>query len=126
MEETGLKQTDAGEAVESEYRGKGWPCMILASILLLVSSCGTESVYALGVGLANFVYTDKIPTDYLAEQASGKECNLLKSIEDGGPMCRDSFERQIIEKPIYCYRTLGQPTCYATPDPYGTGAERIR
>ena len=41
-------------------------------------------------------------------------------------MCRDSFERQIIEKPIYCYRTLGRPTCYATPDPYGTGAERIR
>ena len=76
--------------------------------------------------LANFVHTDKLPTDYIAERASGNECNLLKSIEDSGPMCRDSFKREVIEKPIYCYRTLGQPTCYATPDPYGTGTKRIR
>lgn len=126
MKETGLEQTGAEEAVESIYKGRRWPCLLLIPILLVLNSCGTESVYALGAGLANFVYTDKIPTDYIAEHASGKQCNLLKSIEDGGPMCRDSFERQIIEKPIYCYRTLGQPTCYATPDPYGTGAERIR
>lgn len=121
-----LEQTGAGDAVESECRGRVRPCLLLASMLFLLVSCGTESVYVLGAGLANFVYTDKLPTDYIAEQASGKECNLLKAIEDGGPMCRDSFDRQIIEKPIYCYRTLGQPTCYATPDPYGTGAERIR
>ncbi len=121
-----LEQTGAGEAVESEFQGRARPCLILASILFLLTACGTESVYVIGAGLANFVHTDKLPTDYIAERASGKECNLLKSIEDGGPMCRDSFKREVIEKPIYCYRTLGQPTCYATPDPYGTGAERIR
>ncbi len=121
-----LEKTSAEEAVESEVQGRVTPCLILVPILFLFASCGTESVFALGAGLANFVYTDKLPTDYIAERASGKECNLLKAIEDGGPMCRDSFVRQIIEKPIYCYRTLGQPTCYATPDPYGTGAERIR
>ena len=121
-----LEQTGAGEAVESEFQGRAQPCLILASILFLLTACGTESVYVTGPGLANFVHTDKLPTDYIAERASRKECNLLKSIEDGGPMCRDSFKREVIEKPIYCYRTLGQPTCYATPDPYGTGAERIR
>lgn len=121
-----MERTGAEEDVESVSQGRATPCLILGSILFLFAACGTESVYILGAGLANFVYTDKIPTDYIAEQASGKECNLLKAIEDGGPMCRDSFERHIIEKPIYCYRTLGQPTCYATPDPYGTGAERIR
>ncbi len=121
-----MEQAGADEAVESNHQGRRLSCLILVPLLLLLSSCGTESVYAVGAGLANFVYTDKIPTDYIAEQASGKQCNLLKSIEDGGPMCRDSFDRQIIEKPIYCYRTLGTPTCYATPDPYGTGAERIR
>lgn len=96
------------------------------STMLLVSSCGTESVIALGAGLANFIHTDQLPTDYVAERASKKQCNLLKSLEDGGPMCRDSFERRIIEKPIYCYRTIGKPTCYTTPDPYGTGASQIR
>ncbi len=121
-----LEQTCAEEAVESEYQGRARPCLILASILFLLTACGTESVYVISAGLANFVHTDKLPTDYIAERASGKECNLLKAIEDGGPMCRDSFKREIIEKPIYCYRTIGQPTCYATPDPYGTGAERIR
>ncbi|NKB58945.1 MAG: hypothetical protein GKS00_21660 [Alphaproteobacteria bacterium] len=121
-----MEQAGAEEAVESEFQGRARPCLILASILFLLTSCGTESVFVLGAGLANFVYTDKVPTDYIAEAASGKECNLLQAIEDGGPMCRDSFEQQVIEKPIYCYRTLGQPTCYATPDPYGTGAERIR
>ena len=121
-----MERTGAEEVGESVSQGGAAPCLILASILFLFTACGTESVYVLGAGLASFVYTDKVPTDYIAEQASGKECNLLKAIEDGGPMCRDSFERHIIEKPIYCYRTLGQPTCYATPDPYGTGAERIR
>ncbi len=99
----------------------------LAAMGFLVSSCGgPESVFALGAGLANFVHTDKLPTDYVAEYASGKQCNLLKSLDDGGPLCRDSFERQIIEKPIYCYRTIGQPTCYSTPDPYGSGARQIQ
>ena len=121
-----MEQTGAEEAVESQFQGRAGPCLTLAVILLLLAACGTESVFVLGAGLASFVYTDKLPTDYIAEQASGKECNLLKAINDGGPMCRDSFERQVVEKPIYCYRTLGQPTCYATPDPYGTGAQRIR
>ena len=121
-----LEQTGAGEAVESEFQGRAQLCLILASILFLLTACGTESIYVTGAGLANFVHTDKLPTDYIAERASGQECNLLKFIEDGGPMCRDSFKREVIEKPIYYYRTLGQPTCYATPDPYGTGAERIR
>ena len=99
---------------------------VTLSILLLVSSCGAESVIALGAGLASFVHTDQVPTDYIAERASGKQCDLLKSLEYGGPLCRNTFERRIIEKPIYCYRTIGKPTCYATPDPYGTGATQIR
>ena len=121
-----LEQTGAGEGVESEFQGRARPCQILASNLFLLTACGTEYVYVIVAGLANFVHTDKLPTDYIAERAPGKECNLLKSIEDGGLMCRDNFKREVIEKPFYCYRTLGQPTCYATPDPYGNGAERIR
>lgn len=120
------KTGSGGETAAVHLRGMKILVPVAAMAFLVASCGGTESVFALGVGLANFVHTDKLPTDYVAEYASGKECNLLKSIEDGGPMCRDSFERNIIERPIYCYRTIGQPTCYATPDPYGTGAQQIQ
>ncbi|MEX2617564.1 MAG: hypothetical protein WD767_15860 [Alphaproteobacteria bacterium] len=115
-----------GEAAAGNGRGIGILAPIAALAILAASCGGTESVFALGAGLASFVHTDKLPTDYVAEYASGKQCNLLKSLEDGGPLCRDSFERNIIEKPIYCYRTIGEPTCYATPDPYGVGARQIQ
>jgi len=114
------------ETIESESRGGRCSRPTLAALFLLLASCGTESVYVLGAGLASFVYTDQVPTDYIAQYASGKQCSLLKAIQDGGPLCRESFTRQIVEKPIYCYRTLGLPTCYATPDPYGTGARKVQ
>jgi hypothetical protein len=92
-----------------------------------LSACGgAESVFVLGAGLANFIHTDRVPTDYLAEYASGQECNLLKSIEDGGPLCRNSFNPTVVAPPLYCYRTLGEPSCYVSPDPYKTGAQTIK
>lgn len=121
-----MQRSGEEETIESGSHGGSIFRPIFAALLFLLASCGTESAFVLGAGLANFVYTDQVPTDYIAEFASGKQCNLLKAIQDGGPLCRDSFTRQIIEKPIYCYRTLGLPTCYATPDPYGTGARKIQ
>ncbi|MBT5107741.1 MAG: hypothetical protein HOM25_03585 [Rhodospirillaceae bacterium] len=92
----------------------------------LTACGGPESAYLIGATLANFIHTDRVPIDYVAEYASGQECNLLKSIEDGGPLCRKSFTRTVIEPPLYCYRTLGEPSCYVSPDPYKTGAQTIR
>jgi hypothetical protein len=94
---------------------------------LLVAACGTEtSVYLLGAGMANFIQTDRLPHDYLAELVTGKECNTLAAMRDKGPLCRDSFNPQVYEKPIYCYRTLGQITCYEEPDPYGPTTRRVQ
>lgn len=92
----------------------------------LVAACGSTSTAVVGGAmLANFVYTDKLPTDYLAEFASGKECSFLKSQEDGGPLCRDSFERVVYEPPLYCYRTLGEITCYSKREP-NAGTTEVR
>jgi len=60
------------------------------------------------------------------ELASGQECSFLKSQKDGGPFCRDSFERVVYEAPIYCYRTLGEIACYDKRDPYGPTSTRVR
>jgi hypothetical protein len=84
------------------------------------------AVYLLGAGLANFIQSDRLPQDYLAELVTGKECNTLAAIKDKGPLCRESFNPPIYEKPIYCYRTLGQVKCYEEPDPYGPTTRRVR
>ena len=98
----------------------------LAACLLIVA-CGTEtSVYLLGAGMANFIQSDRLPQDYLAELVTGKECSTLKAMRDKGPLCRESFNPQIYEKPIYCYRTLGKVACYAQPDPYGPTTTRVQ
>jgi hypothetical protein len=124
-EEIRLQRSSVEDSIESQTRGGRRSCQIFAVLLLLLASCGTQSAYLLGAGLANFVYSDQVPSDYVAEFASGKQCSLLKAIQDGGPLCRETAT-DIVEKPIYCYRTLGQPTCYSTPDPYGTGARKIQ
>jgi hypothetical protein len=105
-------------------RQVGLAILFLAAVL---TACGAPStVYVGGAVLANFIYTDKLPTDYLAEFASGQECNFLKSQKDGGPLCRDSFEPVVYEAPIYCYRTLGEIACYDKQDPYGRTSTQVR
>jgi hypothetical protein len=107
-----------GDDTEAIRRGRRHAGIALAMSAALAAACGTPTtVYFGGAMLANFVYTDKLPTDYLAEFASGQECNFLKSQKDGGPLCRDSFERVVYEPPLYCYRTLGEIACYDKRDP---------
>jgi hypothetical protein len=113
-----LTMIAVGDSIDSIRKGRRKAGIVLALGAALVAACGSPStVYLGGAMLANFVYTDKLPTDYLAEFASGQECNFLKSQKDGGPLCRDSFERVVYEPPLYCYRTLGEIACYDKRDP---------
>ncbi len=68
----------------------------------------------------SFVYTDKLPTDHLAEIATGQDCSLTRSTEDKGPICR-SLTKETIKEPLYCYKELGGVTCYRHDDPYYRG-----
>ena len=121
---------DVAEAIESIQKGRRKAgAVIVLSVLsaAFITACGSASTVYFGAAtLANFVYTDKLPTDYLAEFASGQECNLLKAQKDGGPMCRDSFEHIVFEPTIYCYRTLGEIACYQKQDPYGRNSTRVQ
>ena len=113
-----LAMIPVGDDIDCIGKGRRRAGIALALGAALVAACGSPStVYVGGAMLANFVYRDKLPTDYLAEFASGQECNFLKSQKDGGPLCRDSFERVVYEPPLYCYRTLGEIACYDKRDP---------
>lgn len=100
--------------------------LLFGVVLVVLAACGSSSLLVLSGSMANFIQTDKLPTDYVAEWASGKECRTLAAMKDGGPLCRKSFEPpKVYEKPVYCYRTLGRITCYDEPDPYGTSTQRV-
>ena len=101
--------------------------LLFGTALMVLAACGSSSFLVLSGSVANFIQTDKLPTDYVAEWASGKECRALVAMKDGGPLCRKTFDApRVYEKPVYCYRTLGSITCYDEPDPYRTSTQRVR
>ena len=108
------------------FRFKGLN-FLFGMALMGLTACGTNSFLVLTGSLANFIQTDKLPTDYVAEWASGKECRALVAMKDGGPLCRKTFDTpRVYEKPVYCYRTLAAINCYDEPGPYGTSTQRVR
>ena len=45
-------------------------------------------------------------------------------INDQGPLCRRE-NPIVIERPLYCYRTLADIDCYVEPDPFNDGADIV-
>ncbi len=102
---------------------------ILAILLLLfsLSGCGIAGGGVAGIiGIAtSFIMSDKLPTDNIAEIATGLDCSYVKHLDDEGPVCRSQDYGVVIEKPIYCYKTLGKVDCYDYPDPFNIGANHV-
>ena len=98
--------------------------VVLGVTLLALWGCGTETLAV--ASMATIINTDKLPSDYIAEIATGQDCNTLRAKQDGGQVCRDPNAGQVYERPAYCYRTLGQITCYDKPDPYGASTRAVR
>lgn len=99
-------------------------CLISAIIL---SGCEVVSPAATFVGATTgIVLDDKLPTDFIAEAFTGKDCSYIRQLDDGGPLCRSADYGKVIEKPVYCYASLGGTTCYNQPDPYGDGKPHIQ
>ncbi len=93
--------------------------MFLFLSLSGLSACGGLGVTA-GVATltgVSFVHNDKLPTDYLAELATGQDCSYVRHTEDGGAICR-SLQKEIIDQPLYCYNEMGGISCYDRDDPY--------
>lgn len=84
----------------------------------LAGCTGAETGFALAVGATStLINTDKLPFDHIGDAVTGLDCNSLRRMEDGGALCRSKDYGRVIEKPVYCYPTLGEMDCYAYPDP---------
>lgn len=107
--------------------GKGFLTAAILALPLLGGCTGAEpGLVLLGGAAATVIAQDKLPTDYIADAATGLDCNAVRQSRDGGPWCRSQQYGTVIEAPIYCYRTLADITCYERPDPYRDGKEPIR
>jgi hypothetical protein len=101
--------------------------------LLLLAACdtaasgvaGVSTAAALGVGATAFIINeDKLPTDLIAEAVTGLDCNTIRKQKDKGPLCRPA-RQEVIEAPVYCYKTLGRIDCFDRPNPYGYQQQTI-
>jgi len=114
----------------------GWNAIAL-SAALLVGGCGGDVGLALaGATAVSFATTDKFLTDHAVSYATGEECSALQ-LEQTGQYCRSreesaageavEAERQLAAEPaMYCYRTLGQITCYQEQDYQASLARQVR
>jgi len=55
---------------------------------------------------------------------TGLDCSYIRHLDDKGPLCRKET-RDVIERPLYCYRTLAAIECYEKRDPYGIGQRTV-
>lgn len=106
-------------------------------MLLLLAACGGEVGLVLaGASVASFATTDKFLADHAVSYATGEECSALQ-FEQTGEYCMDPEEialaeaaaeerRLAAESQLFCYRTLGDITCYRDQDYQASAAQQVR
>lgn len=114
-----------------------WPVAPVLVAPLLLAGCGGEvGVALLGASAVSFATTDKFLGDHAVSYATGEDCSALQ-FEQTGEYCRSPQEiaaeraeeeerRLAASPPMYCYRTLGEITCYAEPDHTASVAQRVQ
>jgi hypothetical protein len=108
------------------------PLAVVAGFLLLAGCdtaasgvAGVSTGAALGIASTAFIINeDKLPTDLIAEAVTGLDCNTIRKQKDKGPLCRPA-RQEVIEAPVYCYKTLGRIDCFDRPNPYGYQQQTI-
>lgn len=103
-------------------------CTLKAFFILLLpalAACDVTTGFVVAsAATANVIAEDKLPTDYVAEWATGMDCNYIRKLDDKGPYCRAPNE-ELIERPRYCYRELGKVTCYANPNLHASSSTTV-
>ncbi|MBP5856807.1 hypothetical protein KAJ83_07290 [Marivibrio halodurans] len=98
-------------------------CALATGLSGCIGGVSAPAVAAVGA-TATIVLEDKLPTDYLAEAVTGQDCSYIRHVEDKGPLCRPP-RREVVERPLYCYRTLADIECFEERDPYGIGQRTV-
>ena len=94
--------------------------LALLLVALVVQGCSTFPFAIPPSAFSSFeaisvVGTDKTLGDHLLSIYSGKNCSTVRTSNDL-TYCEE--DEPVAKKTGYCYRSLGNITCYDRPDPY--------
>jgi len=90
-------------------------------VLLTLGGCALLPPVALVEG-ATAVGTGKPLSDHIVSYSSGKNCSTVRS-NSGRSYCEE--EEANPSPRVWCYRTLGNVTCYDKPDPLAGKQRRV-
>ncbi len=88
--------------------------MRLAAAMAMILLLGACASWAVVDGIA-VIGTDRTLEDHIVSLSSGKNCSSVRA-ERGLTYCEE--DEVIPVAPVFCYRTLGEITCYDRPDPH--------
>ena len=93
---------------------------------LVISACDPVTLGVVSASAVSFAVTDKLPADHLASWITGEDCSMHQAANTRH-YCRDpNADAKVAAAPLYCYRTLGEITCYAAPDPQASDSQLVR
>ncbi|TCS60145.1 hypothetical protein [Varunaivibrio sulfuroxidans] len=122
-------------AIFSSPKPLAWRAAFLgAAVVFSLGACSSpSSVYPttlpaqvaafLAVEGTSVILTDKTIGDHIVSHYSGKNCSSVR-LEQGRTYCVEDEANPVAD--VYCYRTLGNVTCYKNPDPSQDPSARVR
>ncbi len=87
--------------------------VLAVSAIGLVQACTVVPPISMVEG-AFVVGGDKTIADHVISLNSGKNCSFIRK-ERGLTYCEE--DQVTVQPNVYCYKTLGEVTCYDRPDP---------
>jgi hypothetical protein len=103
--------------------------LAVPAILLLAACSPAESGILAGTTIISLLETDKTVSDHIMSQMMNKDCSSKRLLEGADRMCIDENEsatKTVAQStPTYCYRTLGNISCYTKPNPYDPNVSEV-
>ena len=100
--------------------------VILFSIIVggcsAVTSAPNMMPEMMGIDGVTVVTTGKTISDHVVSYMSGKNCSTVRR-KTGQNFCEE--DDLSTPEEIYCYNSLGNVNCFASPQPYGQGSSTI-
>ncbi len=88
--------------------------ILAITVVLILSGCSAAAPVMLW-DTGSLVVTDKTVVDNIYSLYSGKNCSAVR-YKQGRTYCEEDEPNPVSR--YYCYRTLGEITCYEEPDPH--------
>lgn len=96
--------------------------------LAVVAGCsggavgGPAGPIAAQAEVVSVMTSKKTITDHVVSYMSGKNCTFMRT-NQGLTYCEE--DEKFPKPPIYCYKTLGEVTCYDQPDPFDPRQQKL-